>query len=412
VARIAAPASCRPIWLVVMLAVGLVQAQSPNPAFAPPPAAGGNANFFPGSPPQPGLSLGAAPPASQELFTPAETAARVGDEHIFRGDLLGDVNLMVVNLLVAAPPERRTAIRQQLETERPRLMKQLLTTAIERKLLYIEFLRGIPSGKLQEALASIDEKVGDHFNEGLFKMLDQTKTLPEDQYETLARQDARLFRLAYLMKQQDLTSLGQLEALLKENGSSLEMQRQAFAERVLGQQGLRDSIDTDPEVTHKEMLEYYKTHSEEFQVPAHARWEQITILFKNVPDKVKAGAMIAEIGNELVLGGAPFAKVAERKSHVNAKNGGQHEADWGDLHVSRVITNRVFGIELNRLSEIFEDNEGLHIIRVLERGVAHVTPFTAAQIGIEKSLKNEKRKKSLDKYLKEARERTQVWQEN
>ncbi len=335
----------------------------------------------------------------------------MGDQYIFYGELQGDANIMIETLLQAAPAEQRGALRSQLRSERPRLMKQLLANAIERKLMYIEFRRNLPAKNLDEILPKIDAQINDAFSESLFKMIDQLAELPQEKHEHLARRDPRIFRLANLMKLMELTSLGQLEAVLRTNGSSLNKQRQAFGERIMGQEGMKHKVVLDPEVTHQEMLAYYHEHHEEFQVPARARWEQITIRFSRCENKAQADEMINALGREIYYGGAPFWAVAKRSSHgSNADKGGLRDwTEWGDLEVSREINDVVFSIERNRLSGVLKDDEGLHIVRVLEREQSHVIPFTEAQVDIEQTLKNKKRSKSIEEYVAGLRERTPVW---
>ena len=392
-------------WFV--LTVGPVLAQQPDP-FGPPPQpavppdARVPANPLQGPP-------AAGPPA--ELFQPAETAARVGDQFIFMGELLGDANITIA-LGTGVDRQSLTAEQQAtVDIQRKPLIEQLLSAAIDRKRLYIEFLRTIPAEKLDEALASIGGKVSDNFSENLFKMLDRVNSLPTEEYPTLIRQEARLFRLAYLMKQRNLTSLGQLETVLRANGSSLEKQKDAYAERLLGQQQLREAINRDPEVTHVEILNYYKEHPEEFHVLAQAKWRQITVRFNRCSSRQQAGEMIAAIGNELALGGAPFWAVAKRSSHdPRAQEGGLH--DWteqGDLEVSQQIDATVFQIPLNQLSRIIQDAEGLHIVIVLDRKDAHMIPFNDAQVDIKTALQNKKRSDALTKYVARIKEQIPVW---
>src|SRR5262245_27388451 len=93
-------------------------------------AALANAQQYP--PPENGPAPMNAPPSNVRAFTPAETLAVVGDQHILAGDLLGDINQMLAPYVGKAPPE-------ELEEQRQRLLKQYLPSAVENKILYLEF---------------------------------------------------------------------------------------------------------------------------------------------------------------------------------------------------------------------------------------------------------------------------------
>jgi parvulin-like peptidyl-prolyl isomerase len=90
----------------------------------------------------------------------------------------------------------------------------------------------------------------------------------------------------------------------------------------------------------------------------------------------------------------PFAEVARRGSHgLTAARGGQR--DWttkGSLK-SAVVDEALFGLPVMRMSHILEDDDGFHIVRVIQRKDAFRTPFKDAQVEIRKQLKEEQFRK-------------------
>lgn len=410
-ARIPVSIGAGSLWLALVAACFLQAQTLPNGGgFPPPPAPAqqlGTANA--GAAGQPLRAASFSPNGSTGLFEPAETAARLGDQFILTGELLGDVNIMVDPLLSRAKPEDRGKIRAQMETQRPQLLEQQLRDAIDRKLMYIAFLREIPPEKMTEAMGSIEEQIGESFETSLLETLAKLHEVPEEEYGEIAQQDARIFRLALLMKERNIAGIPQLEGVLQSIGSSIRKQQQAFGEHVLGRQAMGQSVDRQPEVTLSEMREYYEKNRNDFFVPARAKWQQLTVRFSQCESKEKAGQLIAELGNEILYGGAPFWAVARKGHGSKAADGGLHDwTDQGDLEVSRQINEQVFSIKLNALSGIIRDSEGLHIVRVLAREDAHVVPFTEAQIDIKRQIQNEKRRQSITKYVIELRERTPV----
>lgn len=351
---------------------------------------------------------------SPSIFEAAETIARVGDQYVFQGELMGDANLMLAPFIARLGPEELEQNRIQIEAERNRLLAQLQQSAIDRKMMFVAFLQGIPADKLEEAMGNIEEKVAEAFTENLFKMLENILEAEEEELGKFARADNQLFRLALIMKQRNLTSLGQLAGVLRDYGSSLDTQRQMYAERVLGQQKMRDSIEIEPEITHTEMLAHYEQNQDEFQVAARARWQQITVRYDRHLRRTDAGDEIAALGNELALGGTPFWAVAQRSSDgPNADNGGYFDwTVWGDLSVSQPVSDAVFSLPANELSDIIQDAVGLHIIRVLEREDTHLIRFLEAQPDIKKKLKSQKRSKSINDYIARLKDQIPVWKED
>ncbi|MCA9120167.1 MAG: peptidylprolyl isomerase [Planctomycetaceae bacterium] len=345
-----------------------------------------------------------------KVFEAAETVARVGDQHIFQGDLEGDAYIVLIPTLEKMPAEEREKAESQIKAQVASLAQQVLRETVQRKLMYEMFLRTIPPDKLEEAKASIKERVGEQFAESLDEMVEKVKKADKSEYKDLTRQSSQLFRLAYVMKELNLSTTRELDLLLRRYGTSLERQQQAYAEDQLGRQEMYKQARSTAEVTYDDMVTYYQEHIDDFRVATRARWEQITIKFNEFPTKFDAGEEIAKVGNELFYG-APFKQVAKRHSHGDkASEGGYHDwTDWGDFKISREINEAVFSITPGELSYIIEDTEGLHIVRVIERQDAHVIPFADAQVTIKERIQGDRRNEVINKYLADLQDRIPVW---
>src|SRR6185436_8062060 len=98
--------------------------------------------------------------------------------------------------------------------------------------------------------------------------------------------------------------------ILRQHGSSLERELRAYAEFKISHEMRRRNVKTTAEITHDQMLEYYRSHHDEYAITAKARWEQLSIYFSRCSSREQALEQIAEMGNAVYLGGAPFAAVA------------------------------------------------------------------------------------------------------
>ena len=118
---------------------------------------------------------------------------------------------------------------------------------------------------------------------------------------------------------------------------------------------------------------------------------------------------LAEMGDE-VLRGKQFADVAKARSQgLTADKGGQR--DWtskGALR-SNVLDEAIFGLPVGTMSRILEDEDGFHIIRVIERKEAGAVPVKDAQVEIKNKLKEERSKKQTSAYLDKLRGETAAW---
>jgi hypothetical protein len=157
------------------------------------------------------------------------------------------------------------------------------------------------------------------------------------------------------------------------------------------------------------MIAWYQNHLDEYEFPAKARFEQLTVKITAAHPRGQAWSMLAAMGNE-VMQGKPFADVARGGSEgPTAANGGAY--DWttkGSL-VSKMVDDAVFTLPVGQLSAILEDGPALHIVRVTERTDAGRTSFIEAQVAIRDKLQDEHRKREMDEYLVAVRARTPVW---
>ncbi|MFM9069453.1 MAG: peptidylprolyl isomerase, partial [Planctomycetota bacterium] len=238
----------------------------------------------------------------------------------------------------------------------------------------------------------------------------ETNPNRKDEVVDLARRDPILFRLSMLMNQAEIETLGDLDQMLRRYGSSLEKQQRAYGEHKLMQMSVMKNVRKDVEVTHEQMLSYYREHLEDYAIPARVKWEEIMVRFDRHPNEEAATTEISTLGNEVYLGGATLAAVAKRSSHgPTAAQGGQYEwTDRGSL-ASKVIEDALFDLPLNQLSQIIRDERGLHIVRVLERTEATYVPFLEAQVEIKEKIRGEYRQTDVQNYLNKLKKTTNVW---
>ncbi len=160
-----------------------------------------------------------------------------------------------------------------------------------------------------------------------------------------------------------------------------------------------------PQVLLEEMSLYYEEHQSDFQQKAKVRFQILTALFSKYSTREDAMKAIGEMGNEVYFG-TPFETVAKSKSSgMNAETGGY--VDWttqGALK-SKELNEALFSIDLNGLSPIIEDANGLHIIWILERQEARMITFAEAQPDIKKKLSESKRETLHKEFPKRSKQK-------
>jgi hypothetical protein len=327
-----------------------------------------------------------APPVAEEqpitIFKPGQIIAWVGDQPIQVGDIMPMVEQIMASHLSEMDPKVVEQQKAAIEQQKDKLMKQALDSSIQTKLLYLDFLRTIPADKKKEILPKITSRAEEQFME---------KQLPE------------------AMEKAKVETQVELDAKLREFGSSIQRQKQSFIERALGQSVLSQKVNYEPEITHQAMLDHYYANIAAYEIPARARWEKLTVRFDRFATKQEAWAALGAMGNE-VLRGAPLHAVAQRQSQgIDAREGGYH--DWtnrGSL-ASDSLDQAIFSLPVGRLSDRLEDAEGFHIVRVVERTEAGRIPFEQAQVDIKEALRKEHVKDQVNAYVAKLKQEIPVW---
>ena len=320
-----------------------------------------------------GAVSGAGPSAGNvQVLDNAKVIARVGPEVVLQGDLLTPTAMdWLEKVSPGLTPEQVAELKGQI-------CRQVIKPHVESLIVYVDACRTIPPERLPE----IEKKVNEAFDQ---------QQLPR------------------LVKEAGLATAGEYDQLLRSRGLSLDRIRKTFFERALAQQWIQQKVIDDDEIPHAEMIAWYQNHLAEYDFPAKARFEQLTVKITPERPRQQAWNLLAAMGND-VFNGQPFAEVAKARSEgPTAAGGGGY--DWttkGSL-VSKVVDEAIFTLPVGQLSTILEDGPALHIVRVVERTDAGRTPFIEAQVGIRDKLREERRKREMDEYLAGLRDRTPVW---
>jgi parvulin-like peptidyl-prolyl isomerase len=314
-----------------------------------------------------------------------QVVARIDNQIVLACEVLWRVNQMLEAHQARVPPEQRIPPKE-LAAVRAQLMKRELASMVDRKLLYDEFRRNVPA----ENLPRVEQSLLQPFEER--EMPDLMKELKVDNQRDLERELARL-------------------------GSSLADARRAFNEKVIASEWVRSKVKIEEEVSPDEMLEYYQTHLAKYEYPTQARWEELVVDKSRFASEREAYVELTRLGNEVwqrglqaQVQGPAFAEIAKAKSDgFTAKDGGIQDWTTKDALSCKAINDALFSLQVGQMSPILDSGTSFHIVRVLERREAGRKPFTDVQIEIRESLKEERVRAEMEKYLTKLRKDARIW---
>lgn len=182
-----------------------------------------------------------------------------------------------------------------------------------------------------------------------------------------------------------------------------EWARENLIEQVL----LRQATHREPELIakltshtakprHKEVVEYYRKHREEFDSPEAAHVRHIVKNVDETTSEAAARAAIEEIQTALQQG-ASFEQLADEKSDCPG-NGG----DLGWILRDQMVAEFeavAFGTNVGEVSSIFRSPFGFHILKVDARRAPGILPLEAVYRGIEDQLFARKKQKAVEQFI-------------
>ena len=206
-----------------------------------------------------------------------------------------------------------------------------------------------------------------------------------------------------------VNDLTELDERLRAEGSSLEARRRDFVDAMLGHMYVRSNVEREPEVSLAEIIAYYDSNRNEFRHEAQARWEQLTVLFSRFESKQAAHDAISAMGREAYFGGNMQAVARDKSQGPFADKGGLHDWTTQGALASTVLDEQIFSLPLNAMSQIIEDDQGYHIVRILDRKTAGTAALREVQEKIRDTIKNQKIAESERKVMTLMRDRVPVW---
>ena len=348
------------------------------------------------------------PLQTPQLFKPTTVLATVGSEHIMAGDLIPQVEMVMWNFIQNIPPAELTKYHDDIARQKEILLTTLLGQAIDAKVLYVAFRKSLKSDELATLDERIDSVAAAAFDGALEEMLPRVKAADKNELKQLRQEDMHLAQLSILMVANDAETMHELDQILRRFGSSYDMEKMRFAEVNFGRQLIVQNVNLQEEITHQQMLDYYNKNIVDYQFNTKARRQQLSALYKNHSQQ-EAYRLVCEMGNR-VLNGAPFDDVAKQLSeNLKAKSGGNY--DWvepGDL-VSKQLDQAIFNLPVDRMSPVITDENGVHIIRVVERTVAGKQAFVEVQKDIKGQLRIIRRNEAVQKYIAKVKLQIPVW---
>jgi len=235
------------------------------------------------------------------------------------------------------------------------------------------------------------------------------KKLPEEQRENLKEHLATAFEdyLVQIRTQAGAESNEQFDQILAQQGMSVPLLREAFF-RIQMVNGFVESLSEqklEASPGRPELLEYYRSHKDEFTPEERLRWQEIRIS-KSEPDARKR---MADVVSKLVNDKADFGEVAREHSDSSSADddGNKGWLTRGAL-IDKSLEKELFSLKGGEMTRVLDTDQYYSIYRVARHEFAEPRPFESVQDEIKETMQSGERTEAKKKVLEELRSKASV----
>lgn len=209
-----------------------------------------------------------------------------------------------------------------------------------------------------------------------------------------------------IKEQNGINSDEELKRIMRQQGVDFDNWKKQMQQNILKQSVVVTEVDRKIVVDDSEIVNYYKLHPKEFTEPAEYKLRAIYISAKNRKSE-EAESLKKEIEKK-VASGDDFASLASQYSEGPEK---EHQGDLGTFkkgELEKSLEQEVEKLKAGEMTPWLKVKEGWYLLKLEEKKETHVKAFEEVRKGIEEKLFNQKRKKRLDEFLKELKEKSYI----
>lgn len=276
--------------------------------------------------------------------------------------------------------------------------------------LALESDPSIPAEQKQQVMYAQIRKRIDGYVEQEVVLQALNKAIPEDRRALIAESLEGPFQevVAKIKADSNVQTDAELNDVLAEQGLSIDLLRESFV-RVQKVQGYLSTLATPPtEIDRPDIVEYYKSHLEDFTNTERVRWQEITVEFSAHDGRDGAEDVMAKVVKELQSGG-DFADLAVKYSTALSaeKRGDMGWLERGGL-ADKELEKRLFELKPGQMTKVMVRDDRFDVFRVVDHQFAQTAPLKDVQQEIEQKIKLETTQAARKAALDELREKSSV----
>lgn len=227
-------------------------------------------------------------------------------------------------------------------------------------------------------------------------------TIPEDRRQLVEDSLTEVFEsevLGKIRKDKGVSTEAELQAVLGEEGLSIELLREAFF-RVQKVNGYLSQRATAPDkIDRTEILQFYKENVDQFTTKERVRWQELILKYSYHDGKQQTAKEMLNLIQQLKAG-TNFGDLSAKYSDaMSAEKKGDMGWMLPGALADKELEKELWTIPSGQTTKIYERDDQLELYRVVEHQQAKTSTLQEVQHQIEETLKDKKYKESRQKVL-------------
>lgn len=279
----------------------------------------------------------------------------------------------------------------------------------------LEHARDALEGEARDACANCSEDkirtlIADKDKDLLRDLIDQSLLTQRAKDDGINVDTELIKRLDAIRQQNKLPTMEALEAEVTKSGQDYEDFKSQLRDQLLTQELIRKEVGSKIIVSHEDVVKYYNDHKTDFVRPETVVLREIFVSTDGKPEadipalKKKAETIRDRIQNN----GEDFGEMAK---HYSDSSTAQQQGELGTFQRSQLdpkIADKVFALNRNQMTDVFETKTGFEILQVQERYQAGDQPLDKVEPEISNKLYEAAMEPGMRDYLKTLREDSYV----
>lgn len=201
----------------------------------------------------------------------------------------------------------------------------------------------------------------------------------------------------------------QLKGALEAQGMSLATYRENLRKQILRFKLVGREVRSKVEVTHQELLDYFRTHIDDYRKRAAVQISDITFPLPASASAAQADAVRRKAlrARARIEKGEDFTAVLNDCATADAARGGKLGTFTED-QLTPVFARAIKGLKKGEISQVVETPQGFHLLKVTGLTPGKIQKFDTVKDEIRKTLVKQKTQQRFKKWTTELKQKAYI----